>query len=190
MNNTPTTTAVEPVKVVADIIQNQMGLTSRQIALAYQDYQIPSDGLFVMVGYLGPTETIANQGYFDAATGSEVQEVAVRHTIQIELMSMAPDNSARIRKEEVLLALKSFYSQQQQDKNLIGIAWLMSDFIDATSVEATTMLNRYITTCSVNALHRKVLTAGSFDSFAIELTTASQDGRETTVEIDPATSPT
>lgn len=188
--NTPTTSVREPLKVIADILQQEMGLTSKQIALAYQDYSIPNDGLFVVLGYLGPTEEIANQGYFDSVNNTEVQEVAVRHTIQIDIMSQAPDNSARLRKEEIALALRSFYSKLQQDKYLIGIAWLQSDFTDASSQEETTMLNRYVTTCAVNAVHRKVKTAQYLSTFAIELVNDSQDGRETTVEINPATSPT
>lgn len=188
--NTPTTSAIEPVKVVAAILQEQMALTDRQISLSYQDYSIPDNGLFVVLGYIGPTETIANQSYFDATNDQEVQEVSVRHTIQIELMSMAPDNSARIRKEEVLLALRSFHSQREQGKNLLGIAWLQSDFVDASAQEGTTMLNRYITTCAVNALHRRVIAADSFVNFPVELTVESQDGRGKTVEINPTILPT
>lgn len=188
--NTATTSAKEPLKVIAGILQSEMGLTSAQISTAYQNYNIPSDGLFVMVGYLGPTEMISNQGYFDPTSNTEVQEVSVRHTIQIELMSMAPDNSARIRKEEIALALRSFYSLQQQDLNLIGIAWLQSDFVDATSIEETVMLNRYITTCSVNALHRKVKAAGYLEHFPITLVTQAPGGPQTIVNINPATLPT
>lgn len=187
--NTPTTSTVEPVKVIGKILQSEMGLTSKQIVLSYQNYNIPTDGLFVVLGYLGPTELISSQGYFDPATNTEVQEVSVRHTIQIDLMSMAPDNSARIRKEEIALALRSFFSLQQQDLNNIGIAWLTSDIVDASAIEGTVMLNRYITTCSVNALHRKVKSASYLDTFGIELTTSESSGVETTVEINPATPP-
>jgi hypothetical protein len=185
-HNTPTTSAKEPLKVICDILQSEMGLTAKQIATAYQDYKIPADGLFVVAGYLGPTEIIASQGYLDTATNEEVQEVVVRHMIQIDLMSMAPDNSARIRKEEIALALRSFYSLKEQDLNNIGIAWLLSDFIDASAPEGTTMLNRYVTTCAVTALHRKVKTAGYLDGFAIDLNVAAPPAL---IQIDPATAP-
>lgn len=187
--NTPTTSAVEPLKVICNIIQSEMNLTAAQIATAYQDYKIPSDGLFVVAGYLGPTELIASQGYFDTATNEEVQEVSVKHTIQIDIMSMAPDNSARIRKEELAMALRSFYSQKQQDINLIGIAWLQSDFTDASQQEGTTMLNRYVTTCAVNALHRKTKTAGYLSNFPMELVVDAPGGRENIAYINPASLP-
>lgn len=186
--NTPTTTEVEPLKVIADIIKTEMGLTKTQISTAYQNYSIPKEGIFVVVGYFGPTESIASQAYFDSSSNSEVQELSCKHTIQIDVMSIAPDNSARIRKEEIALALQSFYSKRQQDENFLGIAWLQSDFIDASAKEENgVMLNRYVTTCAVNALHRKVKSAQYLSTFEIELATDSQDGRETTAEINPAT---
>jgi len=187
--NTPTTTTIEPAVLVANILQSEMGLTSKQIALAYQNYEIPPDGPFVAVGYLNPSQQISNMGYFDSTTATEVQETVFLHTIQIEIMSLAPDNSARIRKEEIALALKSFYSQQQQDKNVMGIAWLQGDFIDGSYAEETAMLQRYITTCAVTALHRKVKTADYFSTFPIELITSDQAGRETDVNINPTEAP-
>lgn len=184
--NTPTTSVIEPLKVVRDIIKIEMGLKDSQIVLAYQNYRIPADGVFVMLGYLGPSEELANQTYFDSVNNTEVQEVSMRHSIQIEIMSMAPDNSARIRKEEIALALRSFYSQRQQDANLVGIAWLQGDFTDATDQEGTTMLNRYVTTCSVNAIHRKVKASDYFGQFAIQLNTEAPGAPVKTVLINPA----
>ena len=110
--------------------------------------------------------------------------------IELELMSMAPDNSARIRKEEIFLALRSFYALQQSDINLIGIAWNPSPLVDASHVEGTVMLNRFVTVVPVNALHRKVVAAGSFDNFPIELVVAAPGGVQNSVAINPATLPT
>lgn len=186
--NTPTTSKIEPIKVIADILQSEMGLESAQISTAYQNYEIPANGLFVMVGYLGPSEQISNQGYFDPTQNNEVQETVYKHMIQIEIMSMAPDNSARIRKEEVGMALRSFYSQKKQDQNFIGISWIQSDITDATDVEETAMLNRYIILCAVNALHRKVKTAGYLDAFPIQLNAAPPI--QAPVSIKPTVLPT
>lgn len=188
--NTPTTTAVEPLKIVLGIVAAQMGLTAAQWATAYQDYSIPPAGLFLVGGYLGPTEVISNQGYLDPTSNSEVQEVSVQHMIQLELMSMAPDNSARIRKEEIFLALRSFYAMQQADKYQIGIAWNPSPLTDASHQEGTVMLNRYVTVVAVNALHRKVIPSGSFDSFLIDLNVAAPSGATNSVTIDPTVLPT
>lgn len=187
--NTPTTTAVEPIKVIADIIMTEMDLKASQIKDAYQLYEIPADGLFVEIGYIGQSEPISSQTYFDSELLTEVQQAVFRHTIRIELMSMAPDNSARIRKEEVALSLRSFYSQQQQDAHNIGIAWLQENITDATELEETAMLNRYITDCFVHALHQKTQTADYFELFPIKLVTDTQGGRETIVDINPTEAP-
>jgi len=187
--NTPVTSSPEPIKLVCDILQTEMNLTSKQIATAYQNYEIPSEGAVVVVGYLPPSQQIANQNYFDDATNTEVQETVFLHTIQIEIMSLAPDNSARLMMAQIALALKSFYSQQQQDKNFMGIAWLQGDFIDGSYAEAASMLQRYMTTCAVTALHRKVKAADYFSVFPIELVQDDQGGRETTSTINPDASP-
>jgi len=187
--NTPVTTAIEPIKLICDILQSEMNLASNRIATTYQNYEIPSDGVIVVVGYLSPSQQVANQNYFDDSTNSEVQETIFLHTIQIEIMSLAPDNSARLRMAEIALALKSFYSQQQQDVNFMGIAWLQGDFIDGSYVEAASMLQRYITTCAVTALHRKVKTSQYFDIFPIELVSDDQGGRETISDISASSSP-
>lgn len=188
--NTPTTSKIEPLKVILGIVAYGMGLKQPQWATAYQDYEIPATGLFLVGGYLGPTEVIANQSYLDTVTDSEIQEVSVQHMIQLELMSMAPDNSARIRKEEIFMALRSSYAIQQADINLLGISWNPSPLSDASHVEGTVMLNRYVTTVTVNALHRKVIAAGSFGEFPIELVTAAPGGRETIAQINTTVLPT
>ncbi|MDE2019614.1 MAG: hypothetical protein KGJ13_04685 [Patescibacteria group bacterium] len=168
--NEPTTSVREPVKVIADILASELDLDDQHIAMAYQKYDIPNDGLFVVLGYLGPSSVVANQNYFDSAINSEVQETLMLHRIQIDLMSMAPDNSARIRKEEIPMALRSFYSQRLQSQYKIGVYWNTGDFADTTSLEETAMLNRYTMRVFVNALHRKVKTTPYLDNFPISVT--------------------
>lgn len=185
MSNTPTTTAIEPITLVAGIIQNQMDLAAGQVAFANQDYQIPTSGPFVIVGYLGPSEMVASQSFFDPGTQTEWQQATFKHTVQIEIMSLAPDNTARIRKEEIALSLRSSYSLRQQDVANMGIAWLQSDFIDASYVDETGMLNRFITTCAVNALHQKQIAAQYLGTFPIEVFSDTQDGRQTIENISP-----
>jgi hypothetical protein len=167
--NTPTTSTLEPIKVVLGILQSELGLDQNHIYLANQDHIMPKDGMSVMLEYLGPDEPIASKSYFDDALNTEVQQTVVRHMIQISIMSLAPDNSARIRKEEIALALQSFYSQRQQDANQIGIAWLTDAPVDGSYQDGTTMLHRFITSCFVQALHQKIKASGYFDNFPLQL---------------------
>lgn len=187
--NAPITTALEPITLIAQVLQHEMELTAEQIVFAYQKYKIPTTGLLVVVGYLGPSEQIAAKSFFDPATQEERQQSVFRHLVQIEIMSLAPDNAARLRKEEIALALGSFYCQQLQEKYQMGVAWLANEFVDATHVEETAMLNRYITTVAMTALHKKVKSAQYLDNFKVQLTAAQPGGRTSQIEVDPTQAP-
>lgn len=162
------TVAREPIKVVADILQKEMEIPDGQIMLGYQKWDIPTDpGLYVALVYIGG-KAIGNNNYFtssgdEPAQQIEHQEVAMRHVVQIDLLSF--DASARIRKEEVLMALRSIYSQQQQEKYAMSIARIPSDLVDASSLEETKMLNRFTLTVPVTALHTKTKAAPYYDKF-------------------------
>lgn len=158
----------EPIKVVADILQQEMGLAAGQIMLGYEKWDIPeTTGLYVVLVYIGG-KAIGNNNYFtsngeEPGQQLEHQEVAMRHVIQTDILSF--NGEARTRKEEVLMALRSMYSQQQQEKYLISIARIPSDFVDASTLEETKLLNRFTITVPVAALHTKVKAAPYYDKF-------------------------
>lgn len=162
------TIAREPIKVVADILQKEMSLPDGQIMLGYEKWNIPpTPGLYVVLVYIGG-KAIGSTSYFtsegnDPAKQLEHQEVAMRHVVQIDLLSF--DGSARARKEEVLMALRSFYSQGQQEKYAMSIARIPSEFVDASTLEETKILNRFTLTVPVTALHTKVKAADFYNKF-------------------------
>ena len=161
----PVTTAVEPIKVVADIIQTELGLPDGAVMVVNQRWVIPQNqDLYVALAYVGPAKTIGNTNYFDSEANTEVQETSKAHMVQIDIMSFG--DAARTRKEEVEMALLSMYSQFQQGKNLIKIARQPGPAVDASSLEATGRLNRFLMTVMVNALHRKVKAAAYYDKFS------------------------
>lgn len=166
MSTVITTVEREPIKIVADILKTELGLPNGQIMLAYEKWIIPpTETLYAWLTYVAPSTVIGNNNYsVPTNTGmDEIQEVAMRHIIQIDMMSF--NGEARARKEEVPMALGSVYSQQQQEKYLIQIARMNSGFIDTSFLEETKMLNRFTTTIAVMALHRKVKSAPYFDTF-------------------------
>jgi hypothetical protein len=159
------TTVVEPIKVVADIIQSELGLPDGAVMVVNQRWAIPSNqDLYVALAYVGPAKTIGNVNYFDSEAESEVQETSKAHMVQIDIMSFG--DTARTRKEEVEMALLSMYSQFQQGKNLIKIARQPGPLVDASTLEATGRLNRFLMTVMVNALHRKVKAAAYYNKFS------------------------
>ena len=158
-----TTLTREPIKVVADIIQKELGLPDGQVMLGYEKWTIPTnDGLYIVLNYLGG-QAIGNNNYFTGPDQLEHQEVAMRHIIQIDLMSFSGE--ARARKEEVLMALRSIYSQQQQELFNMSFSRIPTAFIDAASAEETKILNRFTTSMTATALHTKVKPAPYYDKF-------------------------
>lgn len=168
MSEIATTATREPIKVIADILQTEMQIPEGQIMLGYEKWDIPPNpDLYIALTYVGG-KAIGNSNYFTSVgnlPGQQIehQEVAMRHVVQIDLLSFGPE--ARIRKEEVLMALRSIYSQQQQEKYLMSIARVPSDFVDASTLEETKMLNRFTLTVPITALHTKTKAAPYYDKF-------------------------
>lgn len=162
---TPTTISIEPIKVVADIVQTELGLSTGFVMLDYEKNFIPTtQGLYIALAY-GNEHAIGNSNYsIPVETGmQEIQEVSMLHEVVIDAMSF--DESARVRKEEILAALASVYSEQAQQKNLMSIAKVPRGFVNASSLEETKRLNRFVITVAVTALHRKVKSVPYYDTF-------------------------
>lgn len=161
---TPTTTLREPIKVIADVLQHELGLANGQIVVADQKWNVPkNDGLYISLEYLGPGRTIASINNFDPVSQVEIQGVTMLLTVQIDFMSY--DGSARVRKEEIAMALASVYSQQQQEKYECQIALHPGLFNDNSSVEGTAMLQRYTTTAQITSSFSKQKVVEYFDTF-------------------------
>ena len=163
---TPTTTVIEPIKVIADIFQTELSLVTGKVMLENQKVFITGEGLHIVLQYVAPSKPIGgHQGLItvDGVT-CEIQETSFLHQIQVDLYSY--DGTARARKEEVMMALGSIYSQQKQGENFIQIARNIAPFNDVSTLEGTARLNRFVTTIAVTALHRKVkATTQYYDTF-------------------------
>lgn len=157
-------TTREPVKVIADILKSEMGLADGQIMLDYEKINIlPDPGLYIAISYIGG-KAIGNNNYFDSLTIKEIQEVAMSEIVQIDILSF--DSSARKRKEEVIMALRSVYSQQAQELNVMQIARIPDGFQNISSLEETKILNRFTMTIVIKALYRKEKSVEYYDKFS------------------------
>lgn len=163
--------AREPILVVADILQQGLGLADDAVVLAYEKNIIPkTTGLYISLDYVGPSKCIGNVNELDPATEDEIQSCSYYHLIQADLLSY--DASARRRKEEATMAMASIYAVQQMEKYTMSIARNPSPWIDASSLERTKRLNRFISSLTVSAVHRKVVPkAPVFVDFPAGLTT-------------------
>jgi hypothetical protein len=160
----------EPIKVVADALQAGLGLAADAVVLAYEKNVIPAaNGLYVSLDYVGPSKCVANVDEVDA-DGNEIQSCTYSHLVQIDLLSY--DASARRRKEEATMALHSVAARQLMEAATVSIARVPSGWVDASSLEPTQRLQRFIATVRVFAVHRVVTVPALLaPPFAGELTT-------------------
>lgn len=164
----PTTSPIEPAVAVATVLQQGLNLQAGQVMLDYERWEIPSEGLFVVVGYIGPSEQIAARSVLDG-DGNETQDLLNRHDVQIDLMSIIPDNSARLRRWEVPMALQSIYARQFCGQYGIGLQPLQSAMTDTTRLEPGGQLNRFTLRAAVFSAESRTLTPAYFDSFSATL---------------------
>ena len=177
MGNTPVgvivSPAVEPIKVLAMAIQNQMGIPDGQIMLGLENWSIPSTdtGLYIALFY-GPDQYVGNNntnGVDANGNYEEIQSAILLHDITIDIMSF--DSSARVQKEEVMQALQSSYALSLMEKYQMRFARTPASVTPVPNLEPSKMLNRFQISVLLNAIHTKVLTAAYFDSLqTVQLT--------------------
>lgn len=157
--------SVEPIKVVAAILKQEMGLSDGQIMLGLENWEIPKNiGLYVAL-YYGAEQVIGNNNYNDTdlqGNFNEIQDAVMLHQIEIDIMSF--DSSARVRKEAVLWAVQSYTAQSLMEQYQMRLASTPGSFLQITSLEETKQLNRFKLTILVNALHRNVKTTPYYDT--------------------------
>lgn len=155
----------EPGKIVQDIIQTVLQLKDGQVMFTNQKFLIPTDGLFVAVSYVGPSKVIASTSELvdDGLGGTaELMSAAILHMIQIDIMSY--DDEARTRKEEIPMALRSIFSEQNQELYNMQIARHPGAIIDTSFLEETKMMTRYTMTVMASSVIRKQLSTTEFYS--------------------------
>lgn len=169
MSQVPT---IEPIQVLADILELEMAIPNGQIMLGFENWEIPKNkGLYVALFY-GPDTVVGSNNTFDPVVNEEVQSVAMLHEIIIEVLSF--DESARLRKEEVIMALSSVRAQQTLEANLMKISELPTSFIPVPDLEETKQLNRYRIGFHMNALHQKTKSVPYYDDFGTPAVTTNQ----------------
>lgn len=156
-----------PLLLFCDIIKHELNLDSRRVYLWDQKLFQPTDGgLYVAVSEASCKPFGSSNDIVPSVTGmNQIQSVNMLSTLDIDIISRGPD--ARDRKEEVLLAINSVYSQQQQSANsfLIGRLPAGSRFINLSAIDGAAIPYRY--RISINIQYAKTITqqAQHFDTF-------------------------
>ena len=123
---------------------------------------------------------MAARSVLDPATDSEVQELLNHHEIQVDLMSIVPDNSARLRRWEVPMSLQSLYARNYAARYGVGISPMQSAMTDTTKLEPGGMLNRFTLRTAVFSVESRTLAASSFDSFSATLSIGEKGSKKVT----------
>lgn len=157
--------AREPIKVLADILQSELGLKDGQVMLAYQNFEVPTNtGLYIALSY-GVQQTVGNnnQNSVDLyGNYVEVQSYMALHEIEVDIMSF--DNSARTRKEQVLWAVQSYNATSLMNKYSMKLAKTPGSFISVDSLEPAKQLNRFRITIAMYALHQNTKGSPYYDN--------------------------
>ena len=159
-----------PLLLFCDIIQTRLGLANGRVYLWDQKISEPTDsGLYVAVSV--PRCRPYGNGSQLQSDGLEHGAVHMVATVDINIISR--DSEARDRKEEVLLALSSAYSRQQQDANSFYVAPLpnAAGFLNLSQVDGAAIPYRY--QISINMMYMVVSAIASEYFTTISVTEAT-----------------
>ena len=150
-----TTSPREPAKVIADILQEEMGLDAEHCLLGDQKWDIPEDQELFAVIYDRSTKVVSTTSYLDTKVDPPVERqfMTALHDMNIEIMSYI-NGAARLRKEEVGLALESIFARQAMETTNCQICRVQPS-VDLSAAELTGMLWRYSIPVRVFSLHFK-----------------------------------
>lgn len=146
-------------QLLVEIITQEMSMPVNSVWLRDQNRMIPNDnGLYIIAGIVGAF-TMANETRMkevpieDGVEVHQISEIQQQENIQIDIISKS--NDAIFRNWEVIAALQSFYSQQIQEKYNFKIFRIPRSFINLSSGEGGSIINRYSITVSAMVWYRK-----------------------------------
>lgn len=130
----------EPDLILADILTHEMNLDAARVVVYDENWEPPKDkGLYLII-QTGPTEIIGSTSIFNPSTNTEEPGVACVQTLQVNVTSR--NRTALQRKEEVVMALTSSYSQSIQEAQQVKIT-REGPIQDLSFIEGASALHRY-----------------------------------------------
>ena len=159
----------ELIKVLAELIRCELSIPRlpQAVSIYNQKWRIPNtDGLFINIDFLGEKLFAANTRWENDPTSDglfEQQYSCQQETYQVDVYSR--DNSARMRKQEVVFALQSTRAQQLAEKYAFKIGHLPSSFVDLSEIEGAARLNRYALTFNVLRSYARTRLIEAFTEF-------------------------
>lgn len=147
-----------------EVIQNYMGLANGRVYLWDQKITEPSDaGAFIAVSVLR-CQPFANTNKFDG-NGNAIQSMNMFAQLSVDIISR--DTEARDRKEEILMAIKSDYAQNQQTANSFYIGKLPpgQQFVNLSDPDGAAIPYRFNIAVALQYFYTKTVGVPYFDTF-------------------------
>jgi hypothetical protein len=155
---------LSPIELLCDIIASEMGLASGRVYLWDQKIPMPTDpGLFIELRVIS-LKPFSNVFQFDPATGNEVQTANFHASVDVNVQSR--DTSARERKEEVILALRSQYARNQMSLNSFYVSGISTSFNDLSEVDGAAIPYRFVCSIALQFAVTKTKAVPYFDTFS------------------------
>ena len=148
--------------ILADIIATDMSLDADRVVVYDQNFIPPKDQNIYVIIALQSTRIIGNVNKFDPDTDKEIKSTSLAETYNIEITSKNRD--AQTRYHEVVMALTSDYSEQQQELNQIKI-FRTGQILDLSFIEASSSLHRYRIPVIINSVKIKETDIVPFENF-------------------------
>ena len=156
---------LKPLELFCDILKTYMGLADDQVYIYNEKIAPITDSrLYIAVGinqdkYFGSTRT-----YIADANGlTEQQSINILSNLSIDIVSRGDE--ARYRRSEIVLALNSKYSQNQQELNSFFIGVLPVGFNNLSQQEGAAIPFRFNITVNIQYFEFVNKPAAFFDVY-------------------------
>lgn len=166
---------IDPDIILCDIIATDTGLDPTRVVVYDQNWRPPKDDDIFIVVSTGTALVIGNTNRFKPAdpgaepptVDREVKSVSSSTTYNVEITSRNTD--AKDRRFEVLAAIGSDYSEQQQELNHMRI-FRTNQILDLSFIEGRSALHRYqipVIINSVQVFEKPIITYDKFQQTEI-----------------------
>ena len=161
-----TVNVLSPLELLCDVIKNQLDLDDSHVYIWDQKIPEPTDFSLYVVASMVSCKPFSNTIQMDGSGGgvSAIQSTNFLAQVQIDIFSRGLD--AMNRKEEVIMALKSVYAEQQQELNSFYISSIPTGFTNTSNIDGAAIPYRFSITVGLQYFIKKAQAVEYYDTFA------------------------
>lgn len=159
--------------IIVDIIRYRMDMPKDNVWVRDQNRKIPENkSLYIIVGMVSEEVFSNTNETFEFPIPNtdpvkygmkEVGKVITKQMIQIDVLSRSTD--AIKRRWEILTAINSVYAQQKQEQYCFRLFQVPQSFVNSSSAEGGSNVNRFSITVVCHVWYRKENTLSGYDYY-------------------------